>query len=60
MIHLEQGFVLYRDTFHGGPPAFFADIAQPIIIVKNSFYVLQTMLGDGVVVCGFITSRITR
>jgi hypothetical protein len=47
---IEDGLVKYRDTFPGGPPAFFADVAQGTFVVKNVIYVMQTLLGDGVVV----------
>lgn len=47
---IEQGLVVQRNTFPGGPPAFFADVTQPTFIMKNIVYTLQTLLGDGVVV----------
>ena len=42
--------MVQRNTFPGGPQAFFADVAQTTFISKNSIYTLQTLLGDGVVV----------
>lgn len=51
IIRLEDGFVKYRDIFPGGPVAFFQDISQPTFVTKNLIYALQTMIGDGVVVC---------
>jgi hypothetical protein len=42
--------VLQRDTFPGGPQAFFADVAQLTFMSRNSIFLLQTLLGDGVVV----------
>ncbi|KAG1812894.1 uncharacterized protein BJ212DRAFT_1276239 [Suillus subaureus] len=50
IIRLEDGFVKYRDTFPGGPVAFFQDISQPTFVTKNLIYALQTMIGDGVVI----------
>ena len=50
IIRLEEGLVSQRDTFPGGPQAFFADVTQPIFVSRNSIFVLQTLLGDGVVV----------
>lgn len=50
IIEVEDGLVKYRDTFPGGPAAFFADFLQEIFIAKNVIYTLQTLLGDGVVI----------
>ncbi|KAG0707141.1 hypothetical protein DFH29DRAFT_797176 [Suillus ampliporus] len=50
IIRIEEGLVTYRDTFPGGPPAFFADVAQNTFVIKNGIYTLQTMLGDGMVI----------
>ncbi|KAG0700783.1 hypothetical protein DFH29DRAFT_1000806 [Suillus ampliporus] len=50
IIRLEYGLVTYRNTFSGGPTAFFEDITQPTWVIKNEIYALQTMLGDGVVI----------
>ncbi|KAG2040560.1 hypothetical protein BDR03DRAFT_132341 [Suillus americanus] len=50
IIRLENGFVKYRNTFPGGPAAFFQDISQPTFFVKNMIYGFQTMLGDGVLI----------
>ncbi|KAG1842251.1 hypothetical protein DFJ58DRAFT_732108 [Suillus subalutaceus] len=49
IIHIERGLVKYRDTFPGGPVAFFADVTQDTFVIKNAIYTLQTLLGDGVV-----------
>jgi hypothetical protein len=51
IIRLENGFIKYRNTFPGGPAAFFQDISQPTFFTKNIIYAFQTMLGDGVLVC---------
>ncbi|KAG2141103.1 hypothetical protein DEU56DRAFT_283837 [Suillus clintonianus] len=52
IIHAENGLVKYRDTFPGGPDAFFADISQDQSIrnLKDVIYILQTLIGDGVVI----------
>ncbi|KAH7920719.1 hypothetical protein BV22DRAFT_780533 [Leucogyrophana mollusca] len=47
---LVDGLVTYRDTFLGGPPAFFADLTQETFVFKNVVYGLQTLVGDGVVI----------
>jgi hypothetical protein len=50
IIRIEDGLVKYRDTFPGGSVAFFADVAQETFVVKDAIIILQTLLGDGVVV----------
>ncbi|KAG2335436.1 hypothetical protein BDR05DRAFT_970821 [Suillus weaverae] len=50
IIRTEEGLVQYRNTFPGGPEAFFAEIARKTFVIKNAIYVLQTLLGDGVVI----------
>ncbi|KAG2341875.1 hypothetical protein BDR05DRAFT_864712, partial [Suillus weaverae] len=50
IIHVENGLVKYRDTFPGGPVAFFTDLVQAMFVVKNAILVLETLLGDGVVI----------
>lgn len=45
-----DGFVINADTFPGGPVDFFADMTQTTFIIKNAVYILQTLLGDAVVV----------
>lgn len=50
IIRLEDGLVKYRNTFPGGPAAFFQDISQPTFFTKNIIYAFQTMLGDGVLI----------
>ncbi|KAJ8586836.1 hypothetical protein M405DRAFT_771087 [Rhizopogon salebrosus TDB-379] len=49
-VRIEDGLVKYRDTFPGGPPAFFPDVAQGTFVIKNVIYVVQTLLGNGVVI----------
>jgi hypothetical protein len=46
---IENRLVKYRDTFLGSPVAFFADL-QELFVVKNAILVLETLLGDGIVV----------
>ncbi|KAG1738242.1 hypothetical protein EDB19DRAFT_907456 [Suillus lakei] len=50
IIRLEQGLVTYRDTFPGGPVAFFADSTQPAFLLKNVIYIFQTIIGDGMMI----------
>jgi hypothetical protein len=50
IIRVEYGLVKYRDTYPGGPSAFFADVSQDTYVIKHAFYVMQTLLADGVVV----------
>jgi len=50
IVRIDEGLVKYRDTFPGGPVAFFEDIAQNTFVIKNAIYTLQTLVGDGVVV----------
>ncbi|KAG2129194.1 uncharacterized protein EDB93DRAFT_1332341 [Suillus bovinus] len=50
IICVEDGLVKYRDTFPGGPVAFFADPSQYTITIKNTLYLLQTLLADGVLI----------
>ncbi|KAG0705568.1 hypothetical protein DFH29DRAFT_905986 [Suillus ampliporus] len=50
IIRTEEGLVQQRDTFPGGPVAFFADVAQWSFVCKNLLYTLQTLVGDAVVI----------
>ncbi|KAG2141104.1 hypothetical protein DEU56DRAFT_283853 [Suillus clintonianus] len=50
IIRIEDGLVKSRDTFPGGPEAYFAEISLGTFVVKNTIYILQTLLGDGVVI----------
>jgi hypothetical protein len=50
IIRVEDGLVKYRDTYPGGPVAFFADPAQITLLILRGLYVLQTLLADGVVI----------
>ncbi|KAG1865981.1 hypothetical protein F4604DRAFT_1682975 [Suillus subluteus] len=46
IIRIEYGFV----TYQGVPAAYFADVSQETYVIKNSIYVLQTLLGDAVAI----------
>lgn len=50
IIRVEDGLVKYRDTYPGGPVAFFADPSQKTLLILRGLYVLQTLLADGVVI----------
>ncbi|KAG2338939.1 hypothetical protein BDR05DRAFT_892576 [Suillus weaverae] len=50
IIRTEYGLVTYRDTYQGGPAAYFADVSQKTYVIKTSIYVLQTLLGDAVAI----------
>ena len=45
-----EGFVLYRDTFPGGPIGYFSDVSQWTFVYMIYVFTVQTLLGDGVVV----------
>ncbi|KAF8548458.1 hypothetical protein OG21DRAFT_1449085 [Imleria badia] len=47
---LVVGFITKANFFPGGPTGFFADVTQRTFIIKHTVYVLQTLLGDGVVI----------
>ncbi|KAG2040549.1 hypothetical protein BDR03DRAFT_980137 [Suillus americanus] len=49
IIRAEDGLVKYANTYPGGPSAYFADVSQSTYVIKHSFYVMQTLLADGVV-----------
>ncbi|KAG1809650.1 uncharacterized protein BJ212DRAFT_595953 [Suillus subaureus] len=50
IIHAEDGLMKYRDTFLGGPVAFFEDFSQITYLIKDTLYVMQTLVADGVVI----------
>lgn len=50
IVRVEYAFVSYRSTYPGGPSAFLADVSQQTYVLKHAFYVLQTLLADGVVI----------
>ncbi|KAJ7063525.1 hypothetical protein C8F01DRAFT_1133354 [Mycena amicta] len=47
---LNSGFIVFRDTFPGGPAAWFGNPSDPSFVFKNAVYAIQTALGDGVVI----------
>jgi len=47
---IDEGFVTQRETYPGGPIAFFANSAQYTFVAKNAIYSFQTILGDGIVI----------
>ena len=53
------GLILYRDTFPGGPVAYFADVSQWTFYAKNQVYIAQTVVGDGVIVRFFRRSSLS-
>ncbi|KAG1740177.1 uncharacterized protein EDB91DRAFT_1133483 [Suillus paluster] len=50
IIRIELGLVTYRDTFPGGPAAFFADITQATCLIKSAIYIFQTIVSDGMLI----------
>lgn len=50
IIRVMCGLILYRDTHPGGPIRYFSDVSQWAFNVKNYIYVVQTLIGDGVIV----------
>ncbi|KAH7914810.1 hypothetical protein BJ138DRAFT_974767, partial [Hygrophoropsis aurantiaca] len=57
IIRTQEGLVKYRDTFQvegspafSGPVGFFSDVSQWSFVYKNMLYMLQTLVGDGVVI----------
>ena len=52
-----NGLILYRDTYPGGPVAYFSDVSQWTFTVKNYVYTAQTLIGDGVIVSVFFLCR---
>ncbi|KAG2136633.1 hypothetical protein DEU56DRAFT_980805 [Suillus clintonianus] len=50
IIRLQKGFVKYRDTWPGGPAAFFSDVTEQTYLIQHTLYVSQTVIADGVMV----------
>ncbi|KAF5361116.1 hypothetical protein D9758_009084 [Tetrapyrgos nigripes] len=50
IVRLNQGFVNERNSFPGGPNAFFGDATQIFFLIRSSLYVAQTLVADGVVI----------
>ncbi|KAF8436527.1 hypothetical protein L210DRAFT_982413 [Boletus edulis BED1] len=49
IIRVMCGLILYRDTYPGGPVAYFSDPSQWTFVAKNSLFTVQTVIGDGVI-----------
>ncbi|KAI9573138.1 CHAT domain-containing protein [Boletus coccyginus] len=49
IIRVMCGLILHRDTYPGGPVAYFSDVSQWTFYVKNQVYIAQTVVGDGVI-----------
>ena len=45
-----EGLILYRDSYQGGPIAYFSDVSLWTFSIKNHVYIVQTLIGDGVIV----------
>ncbi|KAI0330249.1 hypothetical protein GY45DRAFT_1370957 [Cubamyces sp. BRFM 1775] len=45
-----RGFVFERDSYPGGPIAFFAQPSESTFVAKNAVYTIQTLLGDGILI----------
>ncbi|KAI0635690.1 hypothetical protein C8Q77DRAFT_1155463 [Trametes polyzona] len=50
IIRICNGLIYQRDTFPGGPVAWFSQPAENTFIAKNIVYLFQTLLGDGVLI----------
>jgi len=50
IIRIMEGLILYRDTYPGGPIAYFSDMSQWTFVSTNYLYTAQTLVGDGVVI----------
>ncbi|KAI9573136.1 hypothetical protein HD554DRAFT_1146001 [Boletus coccyginus] len=49
IIRVMYGLILYRDTYPGGPIAYFSVVSQWTFYLKNLVYIAQTVVGDGVI-----------
>jgi hypothetical protein len=49
IIRVMYGLILYRDTWPGGPVGYFEDVSQWTFNVKNHLYIIQSLIGDGVI-----------
>jgi len=47
---IENGLITYRNTFPGGPIAFFAQPGEFMFLFKNAVYTAQTLTGDGILI----------
>jgi len=49
IIRVMYGLILYRDTWPGGPVGYFSDVSQWTFNVKNHLYIIQSLIGDAVI-----------
>ncbi|KAF8436521.1 hypothetical protein L210DRAFT_3548252 [Boletus edulis BED1] len=49
IIRTMEGLILYRDTYPGGPVGYFSDVSQWTLLSKTYVYIVQTLIGDSVV-----------
>ncbi|KAF8553469.1 hypothetical protein OG21DRAFT_1441794 [Imleria badia] len=49
IIRVMEGLIMYRDTYRGGPIAYFSDVSQWTFVSKNHVYTAQTLIGDSVI-----------
>ncbi|KAG1847109.1 hypothetical protein C8R48DRAFT_732023 [Suillus tomentosus] len=50
IVRVEDGLVTNRYEYPNGPSEYFADVSQKTYVIKHLFYVLQTLIADGVVI----------
>ncbi|THU98890.1 hypothetical protein K435DRAFT_720256 [Dendrothele bispora CBS 962.96] len=50
LIRLKIGFIDLRDTYRGGPSAYFSSATEPMFLLRSAFYLAQTLLADAVLV----------
>ncbi|KAG1744857.1 hypothetical protein EDB19DRAFT_502209 [Suillus lakei] len=50
IVRIENGLVKYRNTWPGGPVAFFTDVTEETYVIKHALYIFQTVLADGVLI----------
>ncbi|KAG1797349.1 uncharacterized protein HD556DRAFT_252115 [Suillus plorans] len=50
IVHVENGLVKYRDTWPGGPAAFFTDVTEETYVIKHALYISQTVIADGLMI----------
>jgi hypothetical protein len=55
IFRIMDGLILYRDTYRGGPSAYFSNVSQWTFVSKNYVYTAQTLAGDGVIVSLFLS-----
>ena len=55
IIRVMYGLILYRDTWPGGPVGYFEDVSLWTFNVKNHLYIIQSLIGDGVIVSVFLS-----